>query len=97
MQLQSGVFSLDVDLRPLLAAPEVEEGRKGGGDWFRAGQRAVSGVCCLGVLLTGPWSQTQATSQPTSIAHLPLTVFSPSSDTVPTFPLCCMLLLFSSR
>lgn len=31
MQLQSGVFSLDVDLRPLLAAPEVEEGRKGGG------------------------------------------------------------------
>lgn len=32
MQLQSGVFSLDVDLRPLLAAPEVEEGRKGGGE-----------------------------------------------------------------
>lgn len=95
MQLQSSVFSLDVDLRPLLAAPEVEEGRKGG-YWFRAGQRAVSGVGCLGVLLTAPWSQTQATSQPTSIAHLPLTVFSPSSDTAPTFPLCCMLLLFCS-
>lgn len=31
MQLQSGVFSLDVDSRPLLAAPEVEEGRRGGG------------------------------------------------------------------
>lgn len=30
MQLQSGVFSLDVDSRPLLAVPEVEEGRGGG-------------------------------------------------------------------
>lgn len=42
MQLWSGVFGLDGDLRPPLAAPEVEEGGRGRRGGFKAGQGAAS-------------------------------------------------------
>lgn len=75
MQLWSGVFGLDGDLRPPLAAPEVEEGG-GGGVQSRSGS-CVSGLCWVGVLLSVPWSFTQPTPQPSSVARLPLTVHRP--------------------
>lgn len=71
MKLWSGVFGLDGNLRLSLAAPEVvvvvveEEGGGGGVS------KHLSGLCWLGVLLSAPWSLTEPTSQPSSVA-LPL-------------------------
>lgn len=87
MQLWSGVFRLDGSLRPWLAAPEVEEEeeQEERGCQSRSASR-LSGLCWLGVLLSAPWSFTEPTPQPSSVAHLPLAVpqphiFSPNSPT----------------
>lgn len=71
MQLRSGVFSLDGDLRPPLAAPEVEEG---GGEGFSE-QVSKPPLCSLvsvgSVFSSAPWGSTQPASQPSSVAHRP--------------------------
>lgn len=72
MQLRSGMFSLDGDLRPWLAAPEVQQG--GGEEVSVRSASRLSGLCWLVVLLPAPWSFTQPTSQP---SHLPLTAHEP--------------------
>lgn len=98
MQLWSGVFGLDGDLRPPLAAPEVEEGGGGGGSkqvrelrlWSLLG--GCSPLCSL-ELHTADSTALFCRSSASNCSSTS-SFFSPSSDAEPLFSIHYMLVLF---
>lgn len=93
MQLRSGVFALDGDLRPLLVAPEVEEGGGGGG------RGDLSGLCWFSLFsshLPGASTSQHHSPPPWCISLLLiLNIFSPTSSLYSLlllFPVSCIQL-----